>query len=248
MRAYVGRVRRERVRRDCWTSAGSASGSWSCGKQSAFGRSGRGSPRPPRARHRGAPERAGPRRPKTGDPGSGAWPGSAAGEGRQTRSPRPARAGRWRVRRGRGRGGSAQPTERTSEDGWVGRPGPARDRPRVYDTTVRSLLRDGGVGGCAPHRRGEGPGEGGSAPALSRTRRPRSRHPRGAQAARRLDLAAAPTVDPAMLAALALLDRLPPASEGTRESPPHPRPNGLSRLVDQQPGVSVQTGPGPHRA
>ena len=41
----------------------------------------------------------------------------------------------------RGRGGSA-PTEKTSEGGWVGQSG-----------AQRTLLRDGGVGGAAPHRR-----------------------------------------------------------------------------------------------
>ena len=57
-------------------------------------------------------------------------------------------------RSGRGRGGAA-PTERTSEGGWVGRAA-LRGIPRVHDTTVRTLLRDGGVGGAAPSRRGRG--------------------------------------------------------------------------------------------
>ena len=50
--------------------------------------------------------------------------------------------------------GAEPPTERKSEGGWVG---PAlRGIPRVHDTTVRALLRDGGVGGAAPRRRGRG--------------------------------------------------------------------------------------------
>ena len=58
-------------------------------------------------------------------------------------------------RSGRGRGGGAP--NRKKIRGRVGGPRAAlRGIPRVHDTTVRTLLRDGGVGGAAPSRRGRG--------------------------------------------------------------------------------------------
>ena len=47
--------------------------------------------------------------------------------------------------------GARPPHRRKSEGGWVGRAA-LRGIPRVYDTTVRTLLRDG-VWGRSPHRR-----------------------------------------------------------------------------------------------
>ena len=73
--------------------------------------------------------------------------GELEGE-REPGRPRWLRSG---CRSGGGRGGAA-PTGKKSEGGWVGQSGPA-GYPRVNRSSLRVLVRDGGVGGAAPRRR-----------------------------------------------------------------------------------------------
>ena len=53
----------------------------------------------------------------------------------------------------RGVWGAKPPTEEESEGGWVGQSGPA-GYPRVNRSSLRVLVRDGGVGGRSPPQRG----------------------------------------------------------------------------------------------
>ena len=65
------------------------------------------------------------------------------------------RAGAW------GRSSPPQkesPPQRKKVRGWVGGPSGPAGYPRVSGKPVRALLRDGGVGGAAPRRRGRGLG------------------------------------------------------------------------------------------
>ena len=96
-------------------------------------------------------------RPCARSSGMGAWgaqPPADEGEGQTVRWFRPrGGAAPPRLSRARGGVGAEPPTERKSEGGWVGQSGPARYPSRPRHDRARAPP-GGGVGGCAPHRRG----------------------------------------------------------------------------------------------